>query len=58
MTDFIKQHKLFSLYTALVILIVLIAIFAPYLTPQDPYDGNMKNVLQTPSAEHLLGTCL
>ena len=56
MTDFIKQHKLFSIYTALVILIVLVAIFAPYLAPQDPYDGNMKNVLQTPSAEHLLGT--
>ena len=56
MKNFIKQHKLFSIYTALVILIVLIAIFAPYLAPQDPYDGNMKNVLQTPSAEHLLGT--
>ena len=56
MTDFIKQHKLFSFYTALVILIIFVAIFAPYLAPQDPYDGNMRNVLQTPSAEHLLGT--
>ncbi len=56
MTDFIKRNKLFSIYTALVILIVLVAIFAPYLTPQDPYDGDMKNVLQTPSAEHFLGT--
>ena len=54
--DFIKQNKTFSIYTALIILIVLIAIFAPYLAPQDPYDGNMKNVLQTPSAEHWLGT--
>ena len=56
MTEFIKQHKLFSVYTALVILILLVAVFAPYITPQDPYDGNMRNVLQTPSPEHLLGT--
>ncbi len=54
--DFIRQHRLFSCYTALVILILLIAVFAPYLAPQDPMEGNMKNVLQTPSAEHLLGT--
>lgn len=54
--DFIKSHKLFSFYTLLVILILLVAIFAPYLAPQDPYDGNMRNVLQTPSPEHLLGT--
>ncbi|MBR1419465.1 MAG: ABC transporter permease [Selenomonadaceae bacterium] len=54
--EFIRAHKLFSIYTALVILIVLIAIFAPYLAPQDPYDGNMRNVLQPPSSEHLLGT--
>ena len=37
-------------------MILLVAIFAPYLTPQDPFDGNMRNVLQPPSAEHLLGT--
>ena len=53
---FIKSHKLFSFYTLLVILVLLTAVFAPYLTPQDPMDGNMKNVLQTPSAEHILGT--
>lgn len=54
--NFIKSHRLFSFYTALVILIVLIAIFAPFLAPQDPLAGDMKNVLQTPSAEHWLGT--
>lgn len=54
--NFIKRHRLFSFYTLLVALVVLTAIFAPYLAPQDPMDGNMKNVLQTPSAEHLLGT--
>ena len=54
--EFIKTHKLFSFYTLLVILILFVAIFAPQLAPQDPYESNMRNVLQTPSAEHLLGT--
>ncbi len=54
--EFIRQHRLFTFYTVLVLLIVLVALFAPYLTPQDPMEGNMKNVLQTPSSEHLLGT--
>lgn len=52
----IKANKQFSIYTALVILVILIAIFAPWLAPQDPLVGEMKNALQTPSAEHLLGT--
>ena len=56
LSAFVKEHRLFSCYTLLVILIVLIAIFAPWLTPQDPMVGNLKNVLQTPTAEHLLGT--
>ena len=54
--EFIRQHRLFAFYTSLVILVVLVAVFAPYLAPQDPMEGNMKNVLQTPSGEHLLGT--
>ncbi len=52
----LRTHRLFAVYTALVALIVLLAIFAPYLAPQDPMEGNMKNVLQMPSAEHWLGT--
>lgn len=52
----IKANKQFSIYSALVVLIILVAIFAPWLAPQDPLVGEMKNALQTPSAEHLLGT--
>ncbi|MBO5651937.1 MAG: ABC transporter permease, partial [Selenomonas sp.] len=51
-----RENKLFAFYTGLVVLIVLLAVFAPYLAPQDPMAGNMKLVLQTPSAEHFLGT--
>ena len=56
MIETFKQNKLFAVYSAAVVLILLVAIFAPYLAPQDPFDGNMRNVLQPPSAEHLLGT--
>ena len=56
MIEVFAKNKLFAVYTALVILLVLIAIFAPQLAPQDPYDGNMRNVLQPPTAEHFLGT--
>lgn len=51
-----RENKLFAFYTALVLLIVLLAIFAPYLAPQDPMASNMKEVLQMPSAQHVLGT--
>ena len=51
-----RENRLFAFYTALVALIVLLAIFAPFLAPQDPMASNMKEVLQTPSGEHFLGT--
>lgn len=54
--DVFKKNRLFAIYSAAVVLILFVAIFAPYLAPQDPFDGNMRNVLQPPSAEHLLGT--
>ena len=37
-------------------LILLVAIFAPLLTPYDPYAQDMSAALQAPSAAHLLGT--
>ena len=56
MAEFIKAHKAFSLYTLLVLLVLFVAVFAPWLAPQDPFEGEMSMVLQPPSAEHLLGT--
>ena len=56
MIETFKQNRLFALYTALVILLVIVAIFAPQLAPQDPYDGNMRNVLQPPSDEQVFKT--
>lgn len=51
-----RENKLFGLYTVLVLLVLFVAIFGSALAPQDPYAGNMKQVFQSPSAEHLLGT--
>lgn len=54
--DFIKKNKQFSFFSLLVLLIVLIAVFAPIITPQDPYVSDLKNALQPPSSEHWFGT--
>ena len=51
-----RENRLFAFYTGLVVLIVLLALFAPFLAPQDPMASDMKTVLQTPSAQHILGT--
>ncbi|SHK97187.1 peptide/nickel transport system permease protein/nickel transport system permease protein [Selenomonas ruminantium] len=51
-----RENRLFAFYTGLVVLIVLLALFAPFLAPQDPMASDMKSVLQTPSAQHILGT--
>ena len=37
-------------------LLVLVAIFAPVLTPYDPYSHHYDNTLQPPSLEHPFGT--
>ncbi len=37
-------------------MVILIALFAPYLTPYDPYEQDLGNALLPPGKEHLLGT--
>ena len=54
--NFIKQNKLFSIYSFSVILIICIAVLAPVLVPHDPYEANMLKALQTPNNEYFLGT--
>ena len=56
MKEFIQKHKLFSFYTALMLVIVFIAIFAPWLAPGDAFTSDMSKALQAPSAQHLFGT--
>ncbi|WP_240702824.1 ABC transporter permease [Thermodesulfobacterium sp. TA1] len=41
-----------------IILLVFLAVFAPYLTPYDPFEINVDAILQPPSLAHPLGTDL
>ncbi len=50
------KRKVAVLGLAIVLLYILVAIFAPLLAPYDPVEQELANMLQTPSAEHLLGT--
>ena len=56
MKEFIQKHKLFSFYTALMLVIVFIAIFAPWLAPGDAFTSDMSKALQAPSTQHWFGT--
>ena len=45
------------IFGAFIILVTVVcAIFATWIAPYDPYAQDLKNVLQAPSAAHLLGT--
>lgn len=50
------KRKIVVLAAFFVMLFVLTAIFAPLLTPHDPYKGDMLQILKKPSAQHWLGT--
>ncbi len=51
-----KRNRLSMVGLSFVLVIIFIAIFAPLLTPYDPYDTNPFRRLENPSREHLLGT--
>jgi peptide/nickel transport system permease protein len=40
----------------IVILFIIVAAFAPWISPYDPYEQNIDNMLAPPSWQHLLGT--
>lgn len=54
--NFIKTHRLFTLYLFLVIIIILISINAPLITTYNPTEAVLKDALQPPSDEHIFGT--
>lgn len=43
-------------FLTLVILLILVALFSEQLAPYDPYEQNLKEALQAPSAQHIMGT--
>lgn len=56
MKNYIREHRLFSFYTGLVLAVILFAVLAPIFFGGDPYTSNMREAFQTPSAEHWFGT--
>lgn len=40
----------------IIVVLVFVAVFAPFLSPYGPNTNNLRNIVQPPSGEHLLGT--
>jgi len=51
-----SRNKLALTGSGIVVLLFLVSIFAPWLAPYDPGQIDLKNVLASPSLEHLFGT--
>ena len=51
-----KKYRPLIPYLILAGSLIFIAIFAPFLTPQDPYIQNLDNALTPPNSTNLLGT--
>ena len=49
-----RKVALFGFF--IIVLIVFAAIFAPFISPYDPYEPSFKESMQHPSVRHLLGT--
>jgi len=50
------SRKIVIVGIIIIIVMILVAIFAPLLAPYDPYKTHLRESLQQPSSEHLLGT--
>lgn len=53
---FLRNHLQFTFFLFLALLIIAIAIFAPYISPKDPFEAIMTDSLKAPSAQYLFGT--
>lgn len=52
----LKKNRRVKFALAIIIIIISSAIFAPLISPYDPYKMDLSASLQTPSKAHLLGT--
>jgi peptide/nickel transport system permease protein len=50
------QRKVVVFGAVIIVLLIVTAIFAPQIAPYDPYEQNLKESLQQPSWQHLVGT--
>jgi peptide/nickel transport system permease protein len=52
----IKRYKWVTVSSTFIVLLVVTAIFAPFISPYDPVEQNLKHRLLPPSLEHPFGT--
>lgn len=52
----LKKNKAAMLSLVIIIALVFVAIFADFISPYSPEEQDLRNKLQGPSSEHLLGT--
>lgn len=53
---FLRNHIQFTFFLFLALLIIIVAIFAPYISPKDPFEAVMTDSLKAPSSQYLFGT--
>jgi peptide/nickel transport system permease protein len=54
--NFCAKNKIVGICSAIAIILIFIAVFAPYITPQDPLRMSLKDRLLPPSIHHYFGT--
>lgn len=54
--SFTREHPLGAVSALILLAMVALAIVGPWITPLDPTQTDIPNLLQPPSAEHWLGT--
>ncbi len=52
----LKKDKAFTILLCMLGMLVLVAIFAEFIVPFNPYEGNLKNAFIAPNSTHLFGT--
>lgn len=51
-----KKHRLALIGMTVIFILFFVALFAPYISPHDPNEQNLRKRLQGPGREYLLGT--
>ncbi len=54
--NIMKKNKVFTFWLILLALVVFTALFANFIAPYNPYEGDLKNAFLAPSFEHFFGT--
>ncbi len=51
-----KNKRKFMFFSSLVLLVMLVAIFAPWITPFDPYEAVFSDAFKAPDSTYIFGT--